>query len=186
MISLETRRKISATLKAKGIKPKQRYDITGKKHKPEWYVKMRATMDKKLQQRPVIICLNPKCKNLFQVTPARKETAKYCSKKCKDIHRGDTCGWVLSINRRIRGSTEYIAWRNGVFKRDGYTCQDCGIIGGRLEAHHILSFSNFPELRFELSNGKTLCLPCHKLTPNYGNKKKEEELANYKLIDITK
>lgn len=71
-------------------------------------------------------------------------------------------GGITPINKAIRESLEYEEWRKKVFERDLYTCQDCGQVGGYLEADHIKPFSLFPELRFELSNGRTLCKPCHK------------------------
>ena len=37
----------------------------------------------------------------------------------------------------------------------------CGNVGGYLNAHHIKKFSEYPELRFELSNGMTMCRDCH-------------------------
>jgi len=65
----------------------------------------------------------------------------------------------------------YINWRTKVFERDNWTCQTCGIRGCYLEAHHTHSWSEYPKLRYELENGVTLCLACHKLTNNYKNKK---------------
>lgn len=56
---------------------------------------------------------------------------------------------------------EYKKWRTDVFKRDAYTCQDCGTRGGRLVAHHIQRWADKPELRYEVSNGITLCEKCH-------------------------
>lgn len=61
-----------------------------------------------------------------------------------------------------RNSPQYREWRTNVFERDSYTCQQCGQVGGELNAHHIKPFSEYVELRFELSNGLTLCVPCHK------------------------
>lgn len=70
-----------------------------------------------------------------------------------------------------RNTPQSKKWRSDILTRDNWTCQTCGVYGsGRLETHHIKSWSKFPELRFELSNGVTLCRECHKLTDNYGGK----------------
>lgn len=77
-------------------------------------------------------------------------------------------GGVTPLFNQIRKSIEYKNWRRAVFERDNYTCVTCGQRGVRLEADHIKSFSLHPELRFELSNGQTLCVACHRKTPNWG------------------
>lgn len=69
---------------------------------------------------------------------------------------------------RIRESDEYKAWRKSVFIRDGFKCVTCGA-GGQIQADHIKQFALFLELRFELSNGRTLCLICHRLSHRGGN-----------------
>jgi len=79
-------------------------------------------------------------------------------------------GILRSERQRIMKTDEYKKWRNGVFKRDNYVCQICGKRGNKLQADHIKRFSDYPELRFKLDNGRTLCVSCHILTPNYGNK----------------
>lgn len=81
-------------------------------------------------------------------------------------------GGLTSKNHKIRHNIELKLWRTSVFERDNYTCQNCKIRGGRLEAHHIKSFAKFLELRTSIENGMTLCRECHKLTDNYGNKQK--------------
>lgn len=71
-------------------------------------------------------------------------------------------GGITPKNQVLRSSNGYKEWRNSVFKRDEYTCRICGKRGGRLNAHHIKMWSKFPELRFAVSNGVTLCEDCHK------------------------
>ena len=75
--------------------------------------------------------------------------------------KGGTYG---TERHRDMGRQEYKQWRSGVFKRDNWTCQTCRARGGYLEAHHIKSWKDYPELRYDVANGVTLCLPCHKLT----------------------
>ena len=85
-------------------------------------------------------------------------------------------GGISSINNRIRRSLNYRLWRKTVFERDKYTCVFCGKMGGRLEADHIKPFALFPELRFAIDNGRTLCGDCHRKTDNYGWKGKQIDI----------
>ena len=76
---------------------------------------------------------------------------------------------------KIRNSFEYKLWRTAVFERDNYTCIWCADkqeVGHRviLNADHIKSFAEYPELRFAIDNGRTLCLSCHKKTDTWGIK----------------
>lgn len=63
-------------------------------------------------------------------------------------------------------------WRRQVFERDNYTCFFCGERGGRLNADHIKPFETYPELRYDVNNGRTTCEDCHRKTPTYGSRGK--------------
>lgn len=87
-----------------------------------------------------------------------------------DAHKGWR-GGTTPESVRLCISPDYVQWRNKVFRRDKFTCQECGSSGkGNLEAHHIKRFSSYPNLRFDITNGLTLCVDCHKKTKNYGRK----------------
>lgn len=82
----------------------------------------------------------------------------------------------LNKNKRkeVMNSFEYKLWRKSVFERDGYACIWCGDNkGGNLEADHIKPWSDYPELRFAIDNGRTLCHKCHMTTKTYGGIKSE-------------
>lgn len=81
-------------------------------------------------------------------------------------------GGVTAINANFRKTFVYREWRRHVFQRDDYTCQSCGVRGGRLQADHELPFSLYPHLRLEILNGRTLCVPCHQKTDTFGEKLK--------------
>lgn len=71
-------------------------------------------------------------------------------------------GGVTPENMKARKSVECKEWRTAVFERDDYTCVNCGERGGKLNADHIKPFCDYPELRFSVDNGRTLCVPCHR------------------------
>lgn len=90
--------------------------------------------------------------------------------RCKDCHykyntgenNGNWKGGVCSESILQRSSKENKKWRISVFERDDFTCQICGDNrGGNLNAHHIKRWCDYPELRFNIDNGITLCKDCH-------------------------
>jgi hypothetical protein len=100
-------------------------------------------------------------------------------------------GGITSEAQIIRTSKKYLEWRNGIYKRDDYTCVCCGEKGGKINAHHLESFSTNPDLRFDDNNAVTLCENHHKFDSKnsfhniygtYNNTKKqfEEYLQRYK------
>jgi len=76
-------------------------------------------------------------------------------------------GGLTSENKLLRSRDEYKQLRKACFLRDNYTCVLCSKKGVKLHMDHIKEWCNYPDLRFEISNVRTLCVPCHKNTPNY-------------------
>lgn len=52
-------------------------------------------------------------------------------------------------------------WAKEVYKRDLYKCTICGS-KKRINAHHLNSYHSFPEERYDINNGVTLCVEHHK------------------------
>lgn len=115
------------------------------------------------------ICGN---KVFTQPSQIKYRSRNTCSIQCKNILRRKVAnerrlrlGYTKhQLDRLARYSPEARDWRKAVFERDDYTCQMCGLRGTYLEADHIKPWAYFPDLRFEISNGRTLCRPCHDKT----------------------
>jgi len=85
--------------------------------------------------------------------------------------KGDNMGskaynWKGGNRRDTKNNIDYKEWRIKVFERDNYTCSYCGIRNGRgitvyLQAHHLMSWADFPKLRYDVENGTCLCKKCH-------------------------
>lgn len=131
---------------------------------------------------------------LIQPSQIKYRNRQTCSMDCSGVHktlkaekeRIENPPTPGLLNRRIRYSKKMKLWRLGVFSRDNYTCQNCGARNGNgstvvLHADHIKPFALFPELRFELSNGRSLCVPCHKKTDTFGRKPIYAQKNNSKI-----
>lgn len=74
-------------------------------------------------------------------------------------------GGKSSPAEKIRKSAEYKAWRLKVYRRDKFSCVECGYRSHKnmdIIADHINPFYFFPELRLDVNNGRTLCIKCDK------------------------
>lgn len=139
----------------------------------------------------------PQCERTFlsyritSIYCSRKcaDTAPAKRQKSKDSHigqigelSGNWRGGRTALVQLIRTHKKYKQWRNGVFARDFYACRQCGKRGIRIHADHIESFQSIIiknkiqtlrqafrcEELWDLENGRTLCIPCHKKTKTYG------------------
>lgn len=111
-----------------------------------------------------------------------KNKNHYCSVECKAIEQSNTLGemtpnWQGGIypeNQKARRRKIYFLWKIAVFTRDNYICQKCGrskfVDEIKLNAHHIKSFSKFPELRYAIDNGITYCETCHRNCNDHKNR----------------
>ena len=73
-------------------------------------------------------------------------------------------------NDKFYHSPKHKAWAAKVLRRAGYLCEECKRYG-RLDkdglpvrattAHHIKHRDEYPELQFDLNNGRALCERCH-------------------------
>jgi len=128
----------------------------------------------RVKEKVKFICYN--CKKDYFVHSSiakwnkiREHKHNFCSAKCRhSFYTGENnIRWVKDRSKlkcRPLRNKDNIQWVNKVFKRDDYTCMLCKERGKNLEAHHVKRWVDYPELRFELSNGITLCKKCHLLT----------------------
>jgi len=127
------------------------------------------------------------CGDLFfvRIMELQENRGRYCSRKCKGKiqskiyigeHGNNWKGGITTLTTAFRNSQEYADWRISCMARDDFTCQECGKNGVMLNVHHTKSvkdifeeydiktrddYMNCEEL-WNLNNGITLCVDCHK------------------------
>jgi hypothetical protein len=111
-------------------------------------------------------------------------------KKLSDARKGDKhWNWKpdrtsLAVNEKKHLDSKYREWSRSVKNRDCWKCRiSDDTCSGRLEAHHILNWAEYPELRYKISNGITLC---HSHHPR--GREKEKRLSPYfmELVSVSK
>jgi len=166
----ETKRKISETLKRKGIKPPP-FRIG----RVAWNKGLRGTHFSPETEFTSGDVSGSKNVNWVGGCPKCID----CGKELLDYHRGRCRRCWLKYNtgenhykwnggpktevERVRTSTEYKSWVLNIFRRDWFTCQmpDCGYKGKDIEAHHIKRVNEYPEYMLKMWNGITFCKDCH-------------------------
>lgn len=100
----------------------------------------------------------PFCNCGKQLSTRRVKTCVKC------MHKGrlqeNHPNWKNGISKHVHSTKEpkYKEWRTKVFTRDSFTCRIADIkCNGQLQAHHILRWADYPELRYDINNGITLC-----------------------------
>lgn len=162
----ETKKKLAERNKG------NKYNL-GKKHSEETIAKMRANNKRATKGKPA---------HNRGVTGVHKHTPEWIKKYTGKNHP-NWRGGISGLNLRIRATHKYAQWRFSVFKRDNFTCILCmGLRSKRLNVDHIKPFSkilrenNIKSLRqaekclelWDMNNGRTLCVPCHKETDTFG------------------
>lgn len=120
-------------------------------------------------------------------TEAKQRIAKANLGRFKGENGSNWQGGKTSLALLIRNSEPSVTWRKAIFARDNFTCQECGKVGGELQADHLnpfalilrdcdvktLSDAYACTALWDISNGRTLCVPCHKKTDSFaGNYQK--------------
>ena len=119
----------------------------------------------------------PDCDNQIGHTQEKnRDAAEKLNKTCNSCSKkGKPCP-ALAYNQSIRNAhvklygekhklphNKLVKWAKAIKTRDNYTCARCDTVatGYNINAHHVIPKEYFPEKAFDISNGVTLCAPCH-------------------------
>lgn len=156
----------------------QRYNIKGRRGgiycTKECYFN-RTVTEETLKRQSIshtgkVVSDEQRVKQSKALTGVKKKPEHIAKVRAAKLAFHDRVGRKTDERKLIRHRIEYKTWRTSVFERDDYTCQECLVRGGELNADHIKPWSLYEELRFSVENGRTLCVDCHRKTETYGGK----------------
>lgn len=114
-------------------------------------------------QKPMVQCGN--CGTPFKKFPSGIKKTKhgkhFCSLECWYEYNQESQHYLWSGGQNERMNRDSRQWHKAVLTRDHHQCRLCHATR-KLEVHHILPFRSHPENRWEVSNGITLCIACHR------------------------
>ncbi len=165
-VSVETRRKISESKKGKAIHPNTIQGINRFMNSEEGKVlsinnirkAILSNTGQKYSEERVAMISRRQREYWKNPELRRRQAQNQINEKGPNWQGGKT-----NLNRKLRHSIEFRLWRETVFARDNWTCQQCMKRGGTIHPHHQKSFADYPEFRFASDNGVTLCVFCHQL-----------------------
>ena len=140
------------------------------------------------------------CKIEIVRSPSTVNERNYCNYKCagqgNKLYRSKENHWhweggITKATQQLRKSYESYLWRKEVIKLYGKVCCLCKSTEN-IETDHIKPWSVYPELRFEVTNGRVVCRSCHyglrkiqvKEIMQVKKEKKTKELAEAALLEI--
>lgn len=127
-------------------------------------------------------------KNSAKYWLGKKQTSKHILKAISGlkIYQSGEKHWnwkggITPILKTWRYKSWYKQWRDSIFERDNYTCQICGIRGGRLQAHHFINFSTLVKnkdlgMLKNIDNGISYCISCHQNKDEYAKRFREKSV----------
>jgi 5-methylcytosine-specific restriction endonuclease McrA len=166
-----------------------------KRCRSKWETENKSGINSPIYRKIKCICSYCGKEKMIYRCLAGKSKNNFCNNECHAKWRSEHIigennpNWnpnISDLERKSRRerkiNVEYKNWRIKIFERDNFTCVYCGSReSGTLNAHHIIPFSKDKSLRFELSNGITLCKKCHKKEHDRLRKLSNE---NYDLFTV--
>ena len=153
-------RRVCCSIKCYGEYKKlfpEKYNLFQKDHKNYCTREKSFWLGKKMS-----VSLKQKMSESHKNNPKVIKHLKDLGKKQSGKNHWNWKGGITDEMKQLRQTIEYQVWRSKVYARDNWTCQKCGKKLKNLVAHHKKSFKEYPKIRFNVSNGQTLCRSCHK------------------------
>lgn len=157
--SPETNAKLSVIHKAQWADPEYRAKMVAERKRrwtdPDYHEKVSTAIRERNR--------TPEVREKMRVSQLKRfedpEQHRLHSQMAKDLRFGY---WNKGKehNPGIKNSNQYNRWRAAILERDNSTCQSCGSMND-IVVHHIIDWKKSVELRFDVTNGITLCRPCH-------------------------